>query len=291
MPQPFDSTCRNPPYPAGDCFVRINDESVDIGYAMHPVHYWEEHVHDRHQFILMLDTCSEAEIAWRMADGSREKQRLSGQQVCFIEKDLPHSLRWDAPASLVCLYISEAFVAQISPNRSWNDVVIHHWSELLACDLLTMSLVLLMAELCRQHDRLHPLHIRVAGIFLGAQLLRIRSRAKARLQESEGLQNAQLKRVQDWINEHIAERIEVRELARVAGISRSYFGRKFKASTGYQPRRYILIQRVNHALELLQRGGLRMSEIAQLAGFADQSHLSRNLRAFYGRLLSKKKRP
>jgi hypothetical protein len=122
MSQPIDSTCRNPPYPVGDCLVRINDESVDIGYAMHPAHHWEEHVHDRHQFILMLDARSEAEIAWRMPDGSRGKRRLSGQQVCFIEKDLPHSLQWDAHAPLVCLYISEAFMTQISPDRSWKDV-------------------------------------------------------------------------------------------------------------------------------------------------------------------------
>ncbi|OAM88068.1 AraC family transcriptional regulator [Termitidicoccus mucosus] len=289
MPQPIDSTCRNPPYPAGDCLVRINDESVDIGYAVHPAHYWEEHIHDRHQFILMLDACSDAEITWRMADGSQCKRRVSGQQVCFIEKNLPHSLRWYAPAPLVCLYISEAFMAQISPNDGWKDVAIHHWGELLACDLLTLGLVLLMAELCRQHDRLHPLHLRVAGIFLGAQLIRIRSRAKARVQKSAELQNMQLKLVHDWINEHISERFEIWELARVAGISRSHFGRKFKASTGYAPQRYILIQRVHRALELLQRGGMRMSEIATQAGFADQSHLSRNLRAFYGRLLSKKK--
>jgi AraC family transcriptional regulator len=178
-------------------------------------------------------------------------------------------------------------MAQISPNRSWNDVVIHRWSELLTCDLLTLGLVLLMAELCRQYDRLHPLHLRVAGIFLGAQLIRIRSRAKARLQKSTGLQDFQLKRIQDWINEHISERMEVRELARVASISRSHFARKFKASTGYQPRRYILIQRIHYALGLLQHGGMRMSEIAAAAGFADQSHMSRNLRAFYGRLLSR----
>jgi AraC family transcriptional regulator len=282
-------TGHDPPYPDGDCLIRIHDESVDVGYAMHPAHYWEEHVHDRHQFILMLDTCSEAEIAWRMADGSQGKQRLSDQQVCFIEKNLPHSLRWDIHAPLVCLYISEAFMTQISPDRSWRDVVIHHWSELLACDLLTLGLVRLMAELCRQHERLHPLHLRVVGTFLGAQLIRIRARAKARLQKSAGLQNAKLKRVQDWINDHISERIEIRELARIACISRSHFGRLFKASIGYPPRRYILIQRVLRALELLQRGGLRMSEIAALAGFADQSHLSRSLRKFYGCLLSRKK--
>lgn len=186
--------------------------------------------------------------------------------------------------------MSQSFMLQIAPGQSWQKVIVQHWSELLSCDLLALGLVRFMAELCRQHERLHPLHLRVAAILLGAQLIRLHARKQKNVQEFTMLESAQLGRVQDWINEHISEHIEITELARIAGISRSYFGRRFKASTGYTPRRYILIQRVNFALELLQRGGMRMSEISAATGFADQSHLSRSLRKFYGRLLSKKRK-
>lgn len=286
-----DTSWNKPHHPAEDYLVHIHDESVDIGYAVHPAHYWDEHSHDRHQFILMLDESSRAEFAWHLPNGSQDKRNLSGQYLCFIEKGLPHSFRWNVSAPLVSLYISEAFMVQISPERNCRDVLIYHWGELLRCDLLTLGLVMFMAELCRQHERLHPMHLRVAVIFLGAQLIRLHSRKKVHLQKSMGLESAQLERVQNWIAGHISEHIEVNTLARVAGISRSHFGRKFKASTGYQPRRYILIQRVNYALELLQRGGMRMSEIAAAAGFSDQSHMSRRLREFYGRLLSSRGRP
>lgn len=276
---------------AGDCLVRIHDEHVDVGYSEHPPFYWEPHFHERHQFILMLDERASAEFAWHVLSGSQERRHLAGQYVCFTERNLPHSFRWDVSGALVLLYISETFMAQISPERIFHGVSFHHWNELLRCDLLTLGLVRLMAELCRQHERLHPLHLKVAAIFLGAQLIRLHARKKVHVQKSMELESAQLGRVQDWITKHISEHIEVKGLARVAGISRSYFGKKFKATTGYTPRRYILIQRVNLALEFLQRGGMRMSEIAAATGFSDQSHLSRSLRKFYGRLLSKERKP
>lgn len=69
-----------------DSLIRVSDEQVEIGYAMHPQYYWDMHTHDRHQFILMLDECSCAEFAWRVSDGSEEKRNLAGQYLCFIEK-------------------------------------------------------------------------------------------------------------------------------------------------------------------------------------------------------------
>lgn len=285
---PSDSPCHDKHNFSKDHFIRIYDKHVGIGYALHPPYYWKPHAHGRHQFILMLDECSHAEFAWHTPNGSQGKRNLTGQYLCFIEKNLAHSFRWNTSAALVSLYISEAFMAQISPERHCREVLIHHWSELLQCDLLTLGLVKFMTELCRQHDRIHPLHLQVAAIFLGSQLIRIYSRKKVYLQKLAGLESKQMERVQKWINDHISERIEIKQLARVAGISRSYFGRKFLTTTGYQPRRYVLIQRINHALELLQRGDMRMSEIAAAAGFSDQSHMSRRLREFYGRLLSNK---
>ncbi|MDF9832332.1 AraC family transcriptional regulator [Ereboglobus sp. PH5-5] len=285
---PNASVCRNKPNFYRDHFIRIHNKHIDIGYAFHPPHYWEPHTHGRHQFILMMDDCSRAELAWHLSNGSHDKRSLAGQHLCFIEKDLSHSFRWNVPAALVSLYISEAFMAQISPERNCRDVLIHHWSELLRCDLLVLGLVMFMAELCRQQNRVHPLHLQAISVLLGVQLIRLQSRKKTHTQLSKGLNGKQMERVQRWIDNHISVRMEVREMARVAGVSRSYFGRKFLATTGYQPRRYILIQRINLALELLKRGDMRMSEIAAAAGFSDQSHMSRSLRKFYGHLLSSK---
>lgn len=237
--------CESKKTTCADSLIRIDDELVEIGYAMHPQYYWDVHKHERHQFILMLDESASAELSWVATDNSRENCKLTGRNLCFIEKNMLHSFRWEAPAALVSLSVSDIFMKQIAIDDVWKGVVVNRWCELMNHDLLTLSLTQVMAELCRQHENLHPMHLRVAGILLGAQLIRIHSQKKARLQKLAGLQPEQLERVQSWIGSHLSERIVVRDLARVTGISKDHFGRKFKASTGYAPHRFILIERLN----------------------------------------------
>lgn len=273
-----------------DSLMRIDDELVEIGYAMHPQYYWDVHKHERHQFILILDESASAELSWVAADNSRKSCKLTGRNLCFIERNMLHSFRWDAPAALVSLCISDAFMKEITIDDAWNGVVVNRWCELMNRDLLALALAKVMAELCRQHDSLHPTQLKAAGTLLGAQLVRIHSQKKVRLQKQAGLPSEQLERVQKWITDHLSERLIVRDLGRVAGMSKDHFGRKFKASTGYPPHQFILIERLNKALELLKKGELRTSEVAAVCGFSDQSHLSRSLRMYYGQLLLEKKR-
>lgn len=71
-------------------------------------------------------------------------------------------------------------------------------------------------------------------------------------------------------------------LARACGLSRSYFGRAFKISTGVPPHKWLLRHRVQDACEMLRQTGDRISEIAVNCGFADQSHFTRVFRAMTG---------
>lgn len=69
--------------------------------------------------------------------------------------------------------------------------------------------------------------------------------------------------------------LSVAELAARCGLSRSYFGRAFKVSTGLPPRRWLLRHRIQCAQELLERTNDTIAAIAASCGFADQSHLTR----------------
>ena len=65
------------------------------------------------------------------------------------------------------------------------------------------------------------------------------------------------------------------ELAALCDLSRSQFTRAFRQTTGMPPHRWLLVQRVARAKELLARTALPISEVALECGFADQSHLTR----------------
>lgn len=97
-----------------------------------------------------------------------------------------------------------------------------------------------------------------------------------------GLAPWQMKRVDAYIEENIAETITLEQLASQAKLSASYFGRAFKASIGETPHAYILRKRVARARRLMLDTSAPLAEIALDCGMADQSHMTRIFRRFTG---------
>lgn len=93
---------------------------------------------------------------------------------------------------------------------------------------------------------------------------------------------AALRRVADFIETNIEQSLRLEDLAQIAGVTRAHFARAFRNDTGLTPHRYVMLRRVDAALQLLRRGGLSIAEIASLSGFADNAHLSRIFRAMLG---------
>lgn len=82
--------------------------------------------------------------------------------------------------------------------------------------------------------------------------------------------------------DHIAERIDVADLAKVAGLSRWHFSRSFRKSTGVSPARYILETKMNMATHLLQNSNLAVKEVASRCGYADVNYFCKAFKAVHG---------
>jgi len=76
--------------------------------------------------------------------------------------------------------------------------------------------------------------------------------------------------------------VRMRELASVAGLSPSHFGRAFKASTGMTPHRWIVQRRIELAQRLMRESGKSIAIASQMAGFASQSHFTKAFRVSTG---------
>ena len=72
------------------------------------------------------------------------------------------------------------------------------------------------------------------------------------------------------------------ELAGVAGVGTSTFKVLFKQSFGVSVHQYVIKRRVEHAMNLLSSGRVKLNDIAQKAGFVDQSHMGRCFRRLIG---------
>jgi AraC family transcriptional regulator len=96
------------------------------------------------------------------------------------------------------------------------------------------------------------------------------------------LTRRQLRAVLDYLESNIAAPIELAEIAAVANVSRFHFVRLFKASTGVSPMAYLEVSRIDRARALIRAGEMRLSEIALVTGFADQSHFTRRFHKHTG---------
>jgi len=96
--------------------------------------------------------------------------------------------------------------------------------------------------------------------------------------------SARIGRALSWLEQHVADRPSVAELARAAGMSERSFHRHFHATTGQSPHRYLLRSRLNVARGLLESdGALQVSEVAAAAGFRDGNELARTFQRELGR--------
>ena len=97
-----------------------------------------------------------------------------------------------------------------------------------------------------------------------------------------GLAPFQLRRVTDFIRQHLSQPISLQDLASVAGLSVFHFARMFKAATGTTPKQYVVRCKLERARELLLTEDRSITEIALEVGFCDQSHLSTHFKRLYG---------
>jgi AraC family transcriptional regulator len=97
-----------------------------------------------------------------------------------------------------------------------------------------------------------------------------------------GLAPWQATRVKRYIDEKLSERLNTPELAALVRLSENHFARAFKMSLGLPPHAYVVQRRIMRAKTLILETDLPLSQVALESGMADQAHLSRLFRRFFG---------
>jgi AraC-like DNA-binding protein len=98
---------------------------------------------------------------------------------------------------------------------------------------------------------------------------------------SPPLRLAGLMRVRSLIAARPAERHPIGELERVADLDRWSLARQFRSAFGTSPTRFRIMRQLDQVRRLM-KSGLSLAEAALEAGFADQSHMSRQFKRAYG---------
>jgi AraC family transcriptional regulator len=117
---------------------------------------------------------------------------------------------------------------------------------------------------------------RLAHSHLGAELIRPPVPSRRRLDDRR------LRRVLEYVEEHLTEDISVADLADSACLSIFHFTRAFAATMGLPPHRYVSQRRLESAKAMIASGHASLAEIAFDCRFTSQSSFGRAFRRATG---------
>ncbi|MBO6092585.1 MAG: helix-turn-helix domain-containing protein [Oscillospiraceae bacterium] len=86
----------------------------------------------------------------------------------------------------------------------------------------------------------------------------------------------------DYINMHLEEKLNLRELAERFRYSETYLSRKFRSETGLSFKEYVRHQRLEQAKTLLQDSSLDIHDISDRLHFCSPSYFAEQFRAEFG---------
>jgi AraC family transcriptional regulator len=134
------------------------------------------------------------------------------------------------------------------------------------------------------HDRncAEALRIAIDVRFAGLRTMERMAPAGTSGRQVRALQKWRLKRVVEYIDIHMSNKITLSDLAAVAGLSRMHFASQFRTATGLRPHEFLLRRRVRQAEELLRNSRMAIVEIALNVGFQTQAHFTTVFKRFVG---------
>lgn len=145
------------------------------------------------------------------------------------------------------------------------------------------ALLRLMADEVRGGSTHGELYATSLSLGLASYLFTHHARGgPAAARERGGLSRGQRECVIEYVHEHLAEKIELADLAALAGVSRFHFLRLFKNSFGVTPHRFVQDRRIEAARHLLEQTRMPLAQIATASGFSSQSHLTSAMRQATG---------
>jgi AraC-like DNA-binding protein len=85
-----------------------------------------------------------------------------------------------------------------------------------------------------------------------------------------------------FIDEHLADKLTVEQLAKLAGMSTSHYAHRFSSIVRVSPMRFLRQARLEHARALLMESGTRANEVATRVGFESAAHFTREFKRRFG---------
>lgn len=208
--------------------------------------------------------------------------RASPGTTFILPQGTIDELRWKGPTHRICVAIHPSLLVNALDETARESTIelTEHWN---LTDPNIMAVLLAMTTDLDSGSPAGRLYGESLADALAVYLLdRYTVRRYRPIAYRGGLPGYRLRRVLDYIGDNLAEDLGLSELSAVAGMSPHYFAEMFRRSTGYAPHKYVLLQRIEHAKQVLSDPRWTILEVGLNAGFKNASHFARMFRKFVG---------
>jgi AraC family transcriptional regulator len=243
--------------------------------------------------VLHLPSVSEPFLAWsisgevefqeREGKGPWTTRRLAKGSFFLTSGGAPYDCRWKTLTSEPFESMA-VFIALPLLQRAMAEVFGAGAAQAQLRNISAFTDVALNSLMERVHEELmrpHASPLFLQGIAQGIAIHLARNYAETVKEPPSGspsLPGFKLRQISGWMAEHLAEDINLDQLAVQAGVSKFYFTRLFKQAMGVPPSRYLLTLRMDEARRLLRETKRSVADIALEVGYANPSHFARFFR-------------
>lgn len=254
---------------------QANWSGLSLEHYLYPAYETPEHTLEDHHVCIYLGKPLTYE---QIIKGKLRSQTCIYGDMVIYPAGLTQKLSWDKPAEIVQLDIKPELVTQVGlsdniefiPQFGFRDALLQQFA-------LTLS-----AEL--QHNTIeNKLYIDSLLNSLCLHLIRHYTTCKTEVDKIyDGLPLFLDRRLDEYIQANLSQNITLADLSQVVSLSTSHLTKLFKQSRGISLYQYVICCRIERAKQLLKQPKIAIAEVADLVGFADQSHLTHHFKRHVG---------
>lgn len=240
-----------------------------------PEHYISQH-------IISISVIN-PEILEVISDG-KSWQTLSEPGDNLIQvypADRSYKVRWIGNSEFIHCYLDPQSLSNIA-YESVNPDRLELMLQFFRPDALIYQILLALKTELETNPSNSRFYAESAATFLAAHLIKHYATSKPVFQEHTGLSQYKLRRAIDYIQAHLAEDLSLETMATEIDMSRYYFCRLFKISTGITPYQYLTKCRIERAKVLLLQEKLSVADVAVEVGFGNQSNFAKHFKRLVG---------
>ena len=217
------------------------------------------------------------EVSRRIEGAPRERTLIGPRRICLTPGETAAQWQHSGHPEILQVYlrqpIYEAAVAEIHGCDPAAAELVPRFAML---DPLLEQLAIAIANALRDGTVADGLYVDTLAQMMAAHLAWAHSSRSrpGRAAPAAVLSHTKIRRVIEYIEEHLDGDLSLAALAAEVGISPLYLARAFKAAIGLAPHRYVLSRRIEGAKDLLRNTSMTILDVALAVGFSSQSHLS-----------------